>query len=99
MVKPLLLCFALSFGATAVLSQPAGRDQNEPAWDRARVASHGDEAQKRRAALRAAVQIRVEDAAPPRTGPAAVRQLNQQERDELRQQLRQQRRETLREIP
>ena len=99
MVKPLLLCFVVSLGATAVLSQPAGRDQNEQTWDRAQAPSHGDEAQKRRAALRAAVQVRPEDAAPSRVGSVTVRQLSQQERDELLQQLRQQRHETLRQIP
>lgn len=99
MVKPLLLCFAVSLGATAALSQPAGRDRNEQVWNQALVQSHGDDAQKRRAALRAAVQVRPEDAAPSRAGTNAVRQLNQQERDELRQQLRQQRHETLRSIP
>lgn len=77
----------MCLGATAVLAQQPARDGGERP---AQVQPRDTDAQKRRADLRAALQLRPDDRAS--SGAGAGRQLSQQERDELRQQLRQQRR-------
>jgi hypothetical protein len=60
-------------------------------------AKEDGDAQRRRVALRAALQAQRQDAAQelrPMESASQPRQLNAQERSELRQQIRQQRRET-----
>jgi hypothetical protein len=87
MVKPFFICFAMCFGASAVLAQQPVRDGGERSvQEQPREA----DAQKRRADLRAALQLRPDG--QPSSVAGGGRQLSQQERDELRQQLRQQRR-------
>jgi hypothetical protein len=93
MLKQISLCLALCAGTTCGLAQQGGaRAEHAKKSGQSGQVQSSEDAQQRRAALRAAVRARADDAPQAEAPSNNARQLSQQELVILRQQLRQQRR-------
>ncbi len=90
MVKPTFFLFALGLLVSAAHAQQ-GRDERVRTVSESQASAPEQDAQRRRAALRAAVQTRPDSTSPADAAAPYGRQLSRQELTLLREQLRQQR--------